>query len=78
MEEPEALLSTELLGMLFGIGSKEKTAVKLASEVLSDNDDFGLYSIPLDASPKIRDDLSSSFVRCWAMAPETCALSGQP
>src|SRR3712207_2415943 len=45
-EGPEALSSAELLGILFGIGSKEKTAVELASEVISENGDlFGLYTV---------------------------------
>jgi DNA repair protein RadC len=80
MKRPVALSSAELLGMLSGIESREKIAVELASgEVISDNGDlFGLYSIPLDASPKIRNDLSSGFVRYWAMAPASCASSGRP
>ena len=42
-EGPEALSSAELLGILLGIGSKEKTAVELASEVISENGNlFGL------------------------------------
>src|SRR5215216_3514497 len=42
-EGPEALSSAELLGILFGIGSRAKTAVELASEVISENGDlFGL------------------------------------
>ena len=45
-EGPEALSSAELLGILLSIGSKEKTAVELASEVISENGDlFGLYNI---------------------------------
>jgi DNA repair protein RadC len=45
-EGPEALSSAELLGILFGIGSKEKTAVELASELISANGDlFGLYNV---------------------------------
>ncbi len=45
-EGPEALSSAELLGILFSIGSKEKTAVELASEVISENGDlFGLYNV---------------------------------
>ena len=45
-EGPEALSSAELLGILFGIGSREKTAVELASEVTSENGDlFGLYGV---------------------------------
>ena len=45
-EGPEALSSAELLGILFSIGSKEKTAVELASEVISGNGDlFGLYNV---------------------------------
>jgi DNA repair protein RadC len=36
------------LGILLSIGSKEKTAVKLASEVISENGDlFGLYNISI-------------------------------
>jgi DNA repair protein RadC len=43
---PEALSSAELLGILLGIGSPEKTAVELASEVISENGDlFGLYNL---------------------------------
>ncbi len=43
---PEALSSAELLGILLGIGSKEKTAVELASEVISENGDlFGLHNV---------------------------------
>ena len=44
-EGPEALSGAELLGILVGIGTKEKTAVELASEVISENGGlFGLYS----------------------------------
>jgi DNA repair protein RadC len=47
-EGPEALSSAELLGILFGIGSKEKTAVELASEVISENGDlFGLHRVTM-------------------------------
>ena len=43
---PEALSSAELLGILLGIGSPEKTAVELASEVISEYGDlFGLYKV---------------------------------
>jgi DNA repair protein RadC len=45
-EGPEALSSAELLGILLGIGGPEKTAVELASEVISENGDlFGLYAV---------------------------------
>jgi DNA repair protein RadC len=45
-EGPETLSSAELLGILFGIGSKEKTAVELASEVISESGDlFGLHGV---------------------------------
>jgi DNA repair protein RadC len=45
-EGPEALSSAELLGILLGIGSKEKTAVELASEVISENGDlFELHNV---------------------------------
>jgi DNA repair protein RadC len=47
-EGPEALSSAELLGILFGIGSRQKTAVELAGEVISENGDlFGLYSVSM-------------------------------
>lgn len=43
---PGALSDAELLGLLFGIGSREKTAVELASDVISENGDlFGLHNI---------------------------------
>jgi DNA repair protein RadC len=45
-EGPEVLSSAELLGILLGIGGPEKTAVELASEVISENGDlFGLYGV---------------------------------
>lgn len=44
-EGPEALSSAELLGILFGIGTREKTSVELASEVISESGDlFGLHN----------------------------------
>jgi DNA repair protein RadC len=47
-EGPEALSSAELLGILLGIGTKEKTAVELASEVISENGDlFGLHGVSM-------------------------------
>src|ERR671910_1639797 len=50
-EGPEALSSAELLGILFGIGSREKTAVELASEVISENGDlFGLHNVSMQLS----------------------------
>jgi DNA repair protein RadC len=50
-EGPEALSSAELLG----IGSKEKTAVELASELISANGDlFGLYNVSMQL-PKYKD-----------------------
>ena len=45
-EGPEALSSAELLGILLGIGSKERTAVELAQEVISDSGGlFGLHGV---------------------------------
>jgi len=42
---PGALSNAEPLGILFGIGSREKTAVELASEVISESGDlFGLHN----------------------------------
>ena len=47
-EGPEALSSAELLGILLSIGSRERTAVELASEVISENGDlFGLYNVTM-------------------------------
>jgi DNA repair protein RadC len=41
---PAALSNAELLGILLGIGNREKTAVELASEVISTHGDlFGLH-----------------------------------
>jgi hypothetical protein len=43
---PAALSNAELLGILFGIGNREKTAVELASEVISTHGDlFGLQDL---------------------------------
>ena len=50
-EGPEALSSAELLGILLGIGNREKTAVELASEVISGNGDlFGLHRVSVRVS----------------------------
>lgn len=41
----EALSNAELLGILFGIGTREKTAVELASEVIATSGDlFGMHN----------------------------------
>ena len=54
-EGPEALSSAELLGILLGIGSNEKTAVELASEVISENGNlFGLYGVSRCKSQKTK------------------------
>ena len=43
---PAALSDGELLGLLFGIGSREKTAVELAGEVISEAGGlYGLYHV---------------------------------
>jgi len=43
-EGPEALSSAELLGILFGTGTRESTAVELAGRVISESGDlFGLH-----------------------------------
>lgn len=53
-EGAEALSSAELLGILFGIGSREKTAVELASEVISGSGDlFGLHNVSVHDLVKI-------------------------
>jgi DNA repair protein RadC len=68
-EGPEALSSAELLGILFGIGSKEKTAVELASEVISENGDlFGLYTVSMQV-PKHK-------TTCFTVS--RCVGEGQP
>ena len=47
-EGPEALSSAELLGILFGTGSKENTAVELAGQVISESGDlFGLHGVSI-------------------------------
>jgi DNA repair protein RadC len=47
-EGPEALSSAELLAILLGTGSKEKTAVDLAGQVISESGDlFGLHGAPI-------------------------------
>jgi hypothetical protein len=57
-EGAEVLSSAELLGILLSIGSKEKTAVKLASEVISENGDlFGLYNISMQLPNTKRPEL---------------------
>ena len=48
---PSALSDGELLGLLFGIGSREKTAVELAGEVISEAGGlFGLYDVSVHYS----------------------------
>ncbi len=43
---PAALSDSELVGILFGIGSSEKTAVELAGEVIAENGNlFGLHNV---------------------------------
>jgi len=52
---PAALSNAELLGILFGIGNREKTAVELASEVISTHGDlFGLQNLTA-CVPKHKD-----------------------
>ena len=52
---PGALSNAELLGILFGIGNREKTAVELASEVISTHGDlFGLHNVTV-CVPKHKD-----------------------
>jgi DNA repair protein RadC len=47
-EGAEALSSAELLGILFGTGSKETTAVELAGQVISESGDlFGLHGVSI-------------------------------
>ena len=52
---PGALSNAELLGILLGIGNREKTAVELASEVISTHGDlFGLHNLTVWV-PKHKD-----------------------
>ena len=47
---PEALSSAELLAILLGTGSKERTAVELAGQVISESGDlFGLHGVSIQA-----------------------------
>jgi DNA repair protein RadC len=51
---PEALSNAELLGLLFGIGSREKTAVELAQQVISESGGLhGLYRVSVHDLTKI-------------------------
>jgi DNA repair protein RadC len=48
---PSALSDGELLGLLFGIGSREKTAVELAGEVIAEAGGLhGLYGVSVHDS----------------------------
>ncbi len=50
-EGPEALSSAELLGILFGTGTRESTAVELAGQVISESGDlFGLHGVSVHDS----------------------------
>jgi DNA repair protein RadC len=52
---PSALSDGELLGLLFGIGSREKTAVELAGEVISEAGGLhGLYDVSVHELMKIK------------------------
>ena len=52
---PAALSDAELLGILLGIGNREKTAVELASEVISTHGDlFGLHNMTVHV-PRHKD-----------------------
>lgn len=45
---PEALSNAELMGILFGIGTREKTAVELAAEVISESSGlYGMHSVSI-------------------------------
>ena len=49
-EGPEVLSSAELLGILLGIGTKERTAVELAQQVISEGGGlFGLHGVGIQA-----------------------------
>lgn len=53
-EGAEALSSAELLGLLFGIGSRQKTAVELAQQVITENGGLtGLYQVSVHDLTKI-------------------------
>jgi DNA repair protein RadC len=52
---PGALSDAELLGLLFGIGSREKTAVELAGEVISESGSLhGLFDVSLHELTKVK------------------------
>ena len=60
---PGALSNAELLGILLGIGNREKTAVELASEVISTHGDlFGLHNVTVRV-PKHKN-FWTAFPRC--------------
>ncbi len=52
---PSALSDGELLGLLFGIGNREKTAVELAGEVISEAGGLhGLYDVSVHELVKVK------------------------
>jgi DNA repair protein RadC len=52
---PGALSDAELLGLLFGIGSREKTAVELAGEVISESGSLhGLFDVSLHELTEVK------------------------
>ncbi len=52
---PSALSDGELLGLLFGIGTREKTAVELAGEVISEAGGLhGLYDVSVHELTKVK------------------------
>ena len=60
---PGALSDGELLGLLFGIGNREKTAVELAGEVISEAGSLhGLYDVSVQYS---------NYTRVWDRVPGT-------
>ena len=49
-EGPEALSSAELLGILLGIGTKERTVVELAQQVISESGGlFAMHGVGVQA-----------------------------
>ena len=68
---PAALSNAELLGILLGIGNREKTAVELASDIISTHGDlFGLHNITVYVrkNEDAYGDVSCGFERRYSAA----------
>ena len=73
---PSALSDVELLGLLFGIGSRKKTAVKLAQTVISEAGGHPSDSFCRPNSVKVRSEKAAQIL--WLPGPIPTALGDNP